>query len=152
MSGNSLTSIEHMQAHQRLSFAMGRLFGKLRECIRIVPRSGDAADDFSHDYKTEFVTGYTDDDDPGLLIMNTFKENGELWLAAAPTDVVVLPREQFNLLVGALPPLPAGPFQSLPALGADDWARIGRDMVIRAADSRRACREREEFEKRHYRD
>lgn len=144
----SLAATDAHQASVRLAHAFGRrLFHDLRKCIRIVPRSGDPVDDYSYSYNTEWVTGYKDDDDPGLIILNAFRENGELWLHAAPAeDVVVLPREVFARIVAALPPLP-GAFEGIPALTADDWAELGRKHICALADQRRHLRERAEREK-----
>lgn len=141
---------------QRERYSWVRLFDGLRDWVRV--RGMTEEDDFQLkqiEFALEWLTG-PQAEGPQALVLQTFREDAELWLSACPAEnVVVMPREVFARIIGALPPL-TYKFQTdgklgddapgLPQMSVDDWARLGADQLIRYADQRRYMRERAERE------
>lgn len=147
---------QRRQAHERYSWV--RLFDGLRDWIRVRGMTEEDDHQISQaEYALEWITG-PQAEGPQALVLQTFREDAELWLSACPADdVVVVPREIFTRIIAALP-LATYAFREdgklgdeapgLPQMSADDWARVTRDQLINYADMRRHHRERAEREHR----
>ena len=150
------TAIEMQQRQMRDRYSWVRLFDGLRDWIRV--RGMTPEDDFQiaqTEYALKWITG-PQAEGPQGLVLQTFREDAELWLSACPAEsVVVMPKEVFARIIAALPALaltmPAGvklgdAAPNLPQISVDEWERIGRDQLISCADRRRHMRERTEAE------
>jgi hypothetical protein len=146
----NFTAIEAQRRENNTRYSWVRLFDGLRDWIRVRgvdQLTDDALKALEPNMALEWQVG-PQMSGPQALVLQTFREDAELWLSACPADegVVIVPREIFERIIAALPPLD-GPLTNLPMLSADEWARQFREQLAAHAGMRRHYRERAERER-----
>jgi hypothetical protein len=99
---------ERDAATTRRAVALARIYADLRRCIRIVGITPDD-DDEADRFRTEWVSGFTEDDDPGFLMLNGIRESVDLLCHLLPLDqVMIIPRANFDRIAEAAGITPSG--------------------------------------------